>query len=110
MFLSSLYLHAYEESSAEEDMLSYYKHYRLSNYVSAGCAFNDHVQGTLTTHFQPHIERWPDCRISLVSIIRVQLKGTTGLSISGTFIYDIQTPINVPKPVYDLPTGLTVSW
>ena len=78
MFLGSLYMYEYEESSAEEDMVIYYKHHRLSNYVSAGCSFNDHVQVTVTTYYQPRIDRWSDCRNSLVSSIQVKLTDAVG--------------------------------
>lgn len=110
VFLGSLYMYEYEKTSAEEKMVTHYKHHRLSNYLSAGCTFNDYVQGTLTTYFQPRIDQWSDCRISLVSSIQVKLTDAVGLAISGNYIYDTQPPTNVPKSVYDLRTGLTVSW
>jgi hypothetical protein len=84
--------------------------FRWSNYISSGFDLTDNVKWTLTTYFQPQIDKFEDIRILTDTNFNVGLSKKLSLDVSFRFRYDSRPPESVKSLDTVLLTGLALSF
>ncbi len=107
LYLGALYMYEYEETSEDAENIVYNKDSRLSSYISFGYQFNEFVNLTNVTYFQPNISDWDDYRITLKTVLSAGLNKWIAFNMTFNLVYDNRPPLTVPPAMYDLSTGLS---
>ncbi len=110
LYLGGAYMFEYEASSSIDIRKIYERNNRVSTYVSLGFRFNESVNISHTTYFQPNLEAFDDHRFSSITDIKAAIIGGFGMQISFEILYDSRPPITVPNTMYDFDFGLILNF
>lgn len=107
LYIGALYMYEYEETSDQPEEIIYNNDNRLSTYISFGYQFNEYVNISNVTYFQPNLSDWADYRITSNLALSAGLNQWLAFRISFNLVYDNRPPVTVPPAMYDLSTGFS---
>jgi hypothetical protein len=107
LYIGALYMYEYEETSDQPGEIIYNNDNRLSSYVSFGYQFNEYVNISNVTYFQPNLSDWDDYRITSNLVLSAGLNQWLAFRMSFNLVYDNRPPVTVPPAMYDLSTGFS---
>ncbi len=107
LYIGALYMYEYEETSDQPEEIIYNNDNRLSTYISFGYQFNEYVNISNVTYFQPNLSDWADYRITSNLALSAGLNQWLAFRISFNLVYDNRPPLTVPPAMYDLSTGFS---
>jgi hypothetical protein len=117
LFLGTLYMYEYEESTdlimsgaQEQERSAIRRHHRLSAYLSAGATLRKLLIINHVTYFQPRFDHWADFRISSETTLGIALSSKLRLNTFFQLVYDTRPPLGVPKTMYSLTNGLSLTF
>lgn len=117
LYIGLLYMYEYEKNSIEitinepDDFqfLDFERNHRLSTYISGAAAINGYLSINHVSYYQPKINDWSDFRISSETTIAIKLTNQVSLKTYFQLVYDREPPDTVPRTMFNLTNGLSVS-
>jgi hypothetical protein len=112
LYWGTLLMFEYEESSDDpnnEANITYHRDLRLSTYLSAAFKVKNYLTCNQVTYFQPNVMAWGDFRISSETRLSIKIRKNLSLDTYFLLIYDTQPARTVPRTMYSLTNGLSLS-
>lgn len=107
LYIGALYMYEYEETSDQPEGIIYNNDNRMSAYLSFGYQFNEFVNISNVTYFQPNLSDWDDYRITWKFTFSAGLNKWMAFRTAFNLVYDNRPPVTVPPAMYDLSTGFS---
>lgn len=108
LFFGALYMYEYEETTDLPE-LTINRDHRLSAYISGAYSINEYFTVNHVTYFQPNLNAIEDSRISSETSFQVKLNDKLSFNTYFLIIYDRRPPETVPRSMYFLRNGLSLS-
>ncbi len=107
LYFGALYMYEHEKTSANPEDLVFNKDNRLSSYLSFGIQFNEFVNLSNVTYFQPNLSDFDDYRVTMKFLFSAGLNKWMAYQMAFNLVYDNRPPETVPPTMFDLSTGFS---